>query len=175
MDAVDRCQLRLATPADRGFVLDLSARCFEHLGDYRAILGGWLAHPGVRTTLAVDPTRGPVGHAMQAFTRGPLDLRPTATLIAIAVHPVARRRGIARLLLDAALDLAGAEAPLIDAADRMRLEVAADNPAARALFTGVGFVHRPRGDGRYPNGQRYLCLERRLTPAHHTAPCAPRA
>ncbi len=157
-------QLRLATPADRGFVLDLSAQSFGHLGDYRAILGGWFDHPGVRTTLAVEPERGPVGYVMQAFVRGELDLQPIADLVAIAVEPALRRRGIARLLLDAALELAATEAALIDAADRMRLEVAADNAAARALFVSQGFVHRPRGDGRYPNGQRYLCLERALRP-----------
>lgn len=156
-------------------MLDLSARCFEHLGDYRTILGGWFDHPGVRTTLALDAGREPVGYVMQAFVQGELDLRPVADLIAIAVHPDARRAGYARLLLGAALDLARTEAALIDAADRMRLEVAVDNPAARALFVAAGFAHRPRGDGRYPNGQRYLCLERRLDPAREASMHAPRA
>lgn len=154
--------IRPGTDADRAFVLDLSAACFGHLGDYRQILAGWAAHPGVRITIAAEPGGAPIGYAMQAFVQGEWDLYPTADLIALAVTPRARRRGVARLLLDCAVDLARAEAPLIGAADTMRLEVAADNTAARALFEGAGFRHRPRGDGRYPNGQRYLCLERRL-------------
>ena len=143
-------------------MLDLSAESFGHLGDYRSILGGWFDHPGVRTTLAIDPEQGPAGYVMQAFVRGEFDLQPVADVIAVAVEPAMRRRGIARLLLRSALELAATEAGLIGAADRMRLEVAADNDAARALFASLGFVHRPRGDGRYPNGQRYLCLERRF-------------
>lgn len=145
-------------------MLDLSVHSFGHLGDYRAILGGWFDHPGVRTTVACHPEHGPVGYVMQAFVRREFDLQPIADLVAIAVEPALRRHGIARLLLRAALDLARTEARLIDAADRMRLEVAVDNVAARTLFVAAGFVHRPRGDGRYPNGQRYLCLERRLEP-----------
>lgn len=167
-----RRQLRIATPGDRAFVLDLSAASFDHLGDYRSILGGWFDHPGVRTTLALDEAGAPVGHVMLAFVQGEFDLQPTATIVAIAVAPAARRRGLARLLLGAAIDLARAEARLVGAADRVRLEVAADNAAARALFAGAGFAHRPRGDGRYPNGQRYLCFERALEGRPEAAPRA---
>jgi len=169
VNAAAPCELRLATPDDRGFVLELSASCFGHLGDYRGILGGWFDHEGVRTTLAVDPVNGPAGFVMHAFVRGELDLHPTADLIAIAVASAARRRGVARLLLESAIGLARTEAGLIDATDRIRLDVAADNAAARALFEAAGFVHRPRRDGRYPNGQRYLRLELCLRSGRPTA------
>lgn len=154
-------ELRRADAADAGFVLDLAASCFAGLGDYRQILAGWLTHPGVRTTVAVADG-APIGFSMLAFVRGEDDLRPTADLVAIAVTPAARRRGVAGALLTHALGVARFDAALLDAAAVIRLEVADGNTAARALFCAAGFQHRPRGDGHYPSGERYRCLERPL-------------
>lgn len=154
-------QLRRAEAGDAAFVLDLAASCFSGLGDYRMILAGWFSHPGVRTTVALDGDV-PIGFSMLAFVRGEDDRRPIADLVAIAVAPFARRRGIAGSLLTHALGVARFDAALLDAADVIRLEVADGNAAARALFAAAGFRHRPRGDGRYPSGERYRCLERPL-------------
>jgi len=52
----------------------------------------------------------------------------------VAVHPEHQRRGLARLLLDAAVASARA-----DGADRMLLEVSAANTAALALYETAGF------------------------------------
>jgi ribosomal protein S18 acetylase RimI-like enzyme len=154
-------ELRRAEAADEDFVLDLAAFSFAELGDYRAILAGWFSHPGVRTTLALSDGK-PVGFSMLAFVRGEDDRRPTADLVAIAVVPAARRCGVAGALLTHVLGVARFDAVLLRAADVIRLEVADGNAAARALFTAAGFHHRPRGDGRYPSGERYRCLERPL-------------
>lgn len=154
-------ELRRAEAADEDFVLDLAAFSFAELGDYRAILAGWFSHPGVRTTLALSDGK-PVGFSMLAFVRGEDDRRPTADLVAIAVVPAARRCGVAGALLTHILGVARFDAVLLRAADVIRLEVADGNAAARALFTAAGFHHRPRGDGRYPSGERYRCLERPL-------------
>lgn len=153
-------ELRRAGAADAAFVLDLAAESFAHLGDYRTILAGWFAHPAVRTTLALDDGR-PIGFSMLAFLQSDYE-KPTADLVALAVTPEARRGGVARALLTHVIAIARLDAARIGAADVIRLEVADDNAAARALFEGAGFSHRPRGDGRYPSGARYRRLERTL-------------
>jgi ribosomal-protein-alanine N-acetyltransferase len=53
----------------------------------------------------------------------------------LAVRPGARRRGLGRFLLEAALTRAGRAG-----ARRALLEVRAGNDAARALYAGCGFV-----------------------------------
>lgn len=153
-------ELRRADAVDASFVLDLAAHSFAHLGDYRTILAGWFAHPAVRTTLAIDGG-DPIGFSMLAFLQGDYG-PPTADLVALAVVPEARRQGIARALLTHLIAIARVDAARIGAADVIRLEVADDNAAARALFEGAGFCHRPRDDGRYPSGARYRRLERPL-------------
>lgn len=153
---------RPATPADRDFVLDLAAEAFARLGDYRTILAGWFDHEGVQTTIAEADER--VGFTMLAFVRSDIDAGPVAELVAIAVEPAWRRRGIARMLLERVVATAQAQADLVGARHRIALTVAEDNPAAQALFAEAGFVHRPRGDGRYPSGQRYHRLERPFVP-----------
>jgi [ribosomal protein S18]-alanine N-acetyltransferase len=63
-------------------------------------------------------------------------------IITLAVRPEARRRGVARRLIDAAaVQAIGA------GADEMFLEVAEDNPAALGLYHAAGFqpVGRRRG------------------------------
>ena len=62
-----------------------------------------------------------------------------AEVLTLAVSPAYRRQGIGSRLLENATALAGARG-----AGRMFLEVAADNPAAIALYEGAGF--RPVGN-----------------------------
>ena len=57
-----------------------------------------------------------------------------AELLTLAVAPAARRRGIGRALLDAAL-----EAARLSGAEVLHLEVAAGNTAALALYAAAGF------------------------------------
>ena len=67
-----------------------------------------------------------------------------AEILTLAIGPDSRRQGLARTLTDAAAQLArtlGAES--------LFLEVAEDNPAALALYTGAGFVQVGRRRGYY--------------------------
>ena len=87
-----------------------------------------------------------------------------AELLTIAVAPEARRRGLGRKLMARFIyhaQLRGAE--------RTFLEVAADNPAAIALYESCGFrqAGTRRGYYRTPTGQRIaaLVLARALPPA----------
>jgi ribosomal-protein-alanine N-acetyltransferase len=69
---------------------------------------------------------------------------PEAELLTLAVHPAARRRGLATLLV--AEFEAGAAAR---GAEECLLEVAASNAAARALYARLGYLPAGRRAGYY--------------------------
>jgi ribosomal-protein-alanine N-acetyltransferase len=109
--------------------------------------------------------RGPGGAALQvgAPPGGFVLLRVLVgegEILALAIEPALRRTGLGRALVDAALTHAahaGAEA--------VWLEVAEDNPAARALYADAGFVEIGRRRGYYPRADGpadALVLQRRL-------------
>ncbi len=87
-----------------------------------------------------------------------------AELLTIAVAPEARRRGLGRKLMARFIYQAQ-----LRGAERTFLEVAADNPAAIALYESCGFrqAGTRRGYYRTPTGQRIdaLVLARDLPPA----------
>jgi len=80
----------------------------------------------------------------------------TAEILTLAVHPAARRKGLARALVEAGLAAARAHG-----ADRMLLDVAATNTAARALYSGLGFYEDGRRR-RYYGEVDAVLLSRRL-------------
>lgn len=67
-----------------------------------------------------------------------------AEILTLAVRPPARRRGVGAHLLAQGAILAGA-----GGAERLFLEVAEDNVAARALYARAGFVEAGRRRGYY--------------------------
>ena len=100
-----------------------------------------LASPGVFALAAVD--QAPVGLILMRAIAG------EAEVLTLAVQPTHRRRGLGRALLQAGLGGA-----LAAGAETVFLEVAADNPAALALYREAGFeaaghragyYHRPGG------------------------------
>jgi ribosomal-protein-alanine N-acetyltransferase len=114
---------------------ELHARCFpEEPWDAEA-LSRILALSGVIGFVAWQGDR-PAGFALAR------DLGAECEILSIGVLPEFRRCGIGAALLDA----------IFDAARRLGLpsivlEVAADNPGARALYAGMGFIavgRRPR-------------------------------
>lgn len=70
-----------------------------------------------------------------------------AEILTLAVRPLARRRGLGRALVAAAL----AQARDAGAA-ALFLEVGVENPAALALYAGLGFVQVGRRKGYYRDG-----------------------
>ena len=93
-----------------------------------------LRDPGILATLAIRG-EAPAGFSFIRVAG------PEAEILALAVAPDHRRHGIGRRLIDAAVDdcaHAGVE--------KLFLEVAVPNDAARALYAGCGFRqvgHRP--------------------------------
>lgn len=86
-----------------------------------------LANPGARCWVA--ETREQVAGFL-VFWR----VLDEAELATLAVHPAFRQRGIARLLLQTAMDSAYAEGARI-----YHLEVRAENEAAQKLYRSLGF------------------------------------
>lgn len=85
-------------------------------------------------------------------------LGDVADLERIAVLPFARRRGIAGELLEQLIEAAGGHG-----AERMLLEVAADNEAAIGLYESYGFAAISTRKGYYPDGNDAQIMERRVT------------
>lgn len=73
-----------------------------------------------------------------------------AEILTLAVAPAARRQGIGAMLVETAAALAAQ-----GGAHGLFLEVAADNPAAQALYRGLGFADAGRRAGYYarPEGR----------------------
>src|SRR5688500_8427129 len=130
-------RMRAAGPLDLAAVRSLGRRLFAARGDYGQAVAMMFRARGVRTVVAED--RELIGFVM--FGEGHVH--------AIGVGPTAQRAGVGRALLRHALaEMAGRE---------VRLEVARDAEAARALFEGEGF--RPTGEGgTYPSGTPYDSL-----------------
>jgi [ribosomal protein S18]-alanine N-acetyltransferase len=84
-------------------------------------------------------------------------------ILTLAVAPAARRTGLGRVLMQAAMNEAAAAG-----AQGMSLEVAVDNEPALALYRGLGFteISRRRRYYQRPDGEMdALVLARRLPPA----------
>ncbi len=86
-----------------------------------------------------------------------------AEILTLAVRPAARRQGLGRRLTDAAVEKARASG-----AERLFLDVAADNIAALALYTAAGFEAAGRRAGYYTRlaapGVDALVLKKPLRP-----------
>jgi ribosomal protein S18 acetylase RimI-like enzyme len=154
--------VRAGSPADDEWIVALGTEAYAALGDYHGALTGWLAQPGVTRLVAIDPERTRLGFVLTGFC-GADDLPAgelICDLIAVAVEPEARGRGVGRRLVDATIDLAEtARAAGVRVVD-VRLTVADDNPVARHLFATAGFTMRDPAHGQYDNGQRALRLGR---------------
>jgi len=157
----DTVVLRPGQRGDRPFIRALAADAFAAYGDYGPLLLEWFATPGVEATIAEDGGQ-PVGLTLVAFVADPEAAGFwVADVLAIAVAPSSRRRGLGRRLLQAVL------ARVVEAARRwpvraVRLSVAEDNAPARALFAGAGFQYTGRAESFYPRGQRALHMRRPL-------------
>ena len=95
-----------------------------------------------------------VGHAVTSLAGD------IAELQRIAVTPAARRTGVASGLLEAVIELAGRS----DEADRMLLEVRADNAGALAFYAARGFVEVDRRPKYYRDGSTAVVMRLPLGP-----------
>lgn len=149
--------------ADRAWMLALGGAAFADLGPYQEILAAWLQRAGVFAWLA-DAGGERVGFALLAFYEERVDdgLVEVADLLALAVTPAHRRRGVASALLRHVIDAAAhGRAHGAHGATVLRLTVASDNAGAHALYLRHGFVDDAAAATSYPSG---LVARRMLRP-----------
>ncbi len=154
--------LRAATAGDVAAVVALESSLFgpdawseaqvreELTGERRS---AWVA------TGATGPAPGAAGPAVAGYAVT-LTAGEVVDLQRIGVHPDHQRRGLARLLLDAAVGAARAEG-----ADRMLLEVSAANQAALALYEAAGFEEIDRRRRYYRDDTDAVVMRLRLAAA----------
>ena len=131
--------MRRAEPTDAPALAVLHGRAFETPWSARA-LAGFMGDAGVLTLVEGDPPEG----FMLIRTMG-----GEAEVLTLAVDPAARRTGVGRRLVEAAVASARA-----GGAGFLFLEVAEDNAPALALYRRAAFVEigRRRGYYRRSNG-----------------------
>jgi len=141
--------IRPATEADVGAIAALERTLFGADAWTREQITQELAGAGrevlVATGSADDPPEGLTGYVATMLIADVIDLQR------IAVRPELQRRGLASALVAEAL-----KRP----AERMLLEVAETNEAARAFYATVGFVEIGRRRHYYSDGSDALVLER---------------
>ncbi len=148
--------VRPMRPTDRAAVAGLGERLFEAYGDYGPALHRWVRHPDVSTLVAATKA-GLVGFAMVGPVLGPDD-RLDVYLFGIAVDEAWRRRGLGGALLDAAVVEAARRGRRWEAG-LLRLDVAASNTSAIALFRGAGFEdHDAAPADAYRSGEPALSM-----------------
>lgn len=130
-------QLRPADGSDAQMLAALQSESFDDIWS-RGAIEDLLAMPGAFALIA----------ELDGVPRGFVLARSAADeaeILSIAVHSTARRQGLGRALLEAAL---------VEAASRgakaMFLEVAVDNRAGLGLYTALGFAEAGRRRAYYP-------------------------
>ena len=160
--------IRRATRRDWDWIVSVATSVYDDLGDYETIIPSWLEHPGVLTYIdeieAAHNGAGPLrGFILLGFYQPPGESAGeyVADLLAIAVHPHHRRRGVGRALLDHAIAVA-ARAGRTTICPEIRLTVAHTNEVGQHLFSSSGFRVLDANHGSYDGGQRAIRMARLL-------------
>jgi ribosomal-protein-alanine N-acetyltransferase len=124
----DSFRLRPASSADLAELVSLERSSFSDPWT-PAQLAGTLAHPATLGAVVEGAGSRVVGYLLSRV------VGDEAEILTLAVHPIQRRRGLGRRLLEGVL------ATLADRGIRaVWLEVRASNQGAQALYTGAGFI-----------------------------------
>ena len=142
-----------ATLRDRDFLESLAGDSFRPFGNYGKLLRGWSEEPGVHTYIARDDDKTRVGFVMLGFYYADHQRRSVyGDILAIAVAPNQRSRGVGRLLLRHAVEMSYQARRTLDVRE-VRLSVAHTNLTAQRLFASEGFSEGNEARGRYDGGQ----------------------
>ena len=137
-------QVRPAEPADAEVIVAWEQQIFGS--------DAWPGHlVPLESTLVAELAGERVGYLVATTAADVADLHR------IAVDPERRRQGVAAALLDAARGVVRRHG-----AQRMLLEVRADNVEARAFYADAGFVQIDQRRGYYRDGTDALVLSLRL-------------
>ena len=142
-----KISVRRANPADVGFIGRLSGNAFSVYGPYRSLVTGWFESNSTMTLVCIEKGE-PVGFAMMGRLLDESEKEPRCELLAIAVEPEARRRGVARMLLREIEK----EAKRLNE-HTLFLHTATENIPAQNLFKKHGFTTQSVKKHFYPSGQ----------------------
>lgn len=146
-------RIALARPEDLDALLALEEAAFPGDRMSRRALARNIGSPSLCFLVARDGKRL-IGHALVAFRAG----STLGRLYSLAVWPSQTGQGLGRKLLAAAERRARARG-----ANRLRLEVRADNEAAIRLYDRAGYRLFARVPDYYEDGQAALRYEKTLT------------
>jgi ribosomal-protein-alanine N-acetyltransferase len=150
--------LRPAEEEDRSFIKDLSAEAFAAFGPYRRIVSHWLRDRFVHTyVLEEEGQTTPLGYFMLGLML-PRFLCFTVEVMAIAVIPTHRGKGLGSYMLREAERLVRAEGYR-----RLRAHVGCENEVALRMFTKAGFRLKKRLKNYYPSGLDAYELVKKLS------------
>jgi [ribosomal protein S18]-alanine N-acetyltransferase len=151
----DGFEIRAAHLADIDALVRLEAECFASDKLSRRSFLRFAKSPSAAFLIAcrADRKEDPVGYAIVLFRRG----GRSARLYSIAVSSEAAGRGAGSGLLAAAEAIARRRG-----AERLHLEVRADNPSAIRLYRLKGYRELGARDGYYEDGMRALLFSRAL-------------
>ena len=141
-------RIETATRAHLPLLAAMHARCFPRDPWDEKSLAEILAIPTAFGRVALDGAARPAGFALAVTPAGVCDV---ATL---CVLPEARRRGVARRLVEGLILEARRRG-----AEEVTLEVGEHNRAARALYEAAGFACLGRRNNYYRDGEAALTLK----------------
>jgi ribosomal-protein-alanine N-acetyltransferase len=145
--------IRAAQPSDLSALCILEETSFT--GDKLSLrsLQRFLNRPSAKVLVA-ETQKSCLGYALILFRKNSL----VARLYSIAVDRAARGRGVGRALLEASEGVARKRGCLA-----VRLEVRADNTAARAMYLDAGYTAKVVIGAYYEDGMAAVRLEKRFT------------
>jgi len=136
-----------AKALDVDFIGRLSGIAFEKYGSYQDVVSQWFQSEMTETFIGRMERRH-VGFAMLGLIKDEDSVQKVCELLAIAVEPDQRYKGIGQMLLNAVEQKA-----FEWQTDRIILHTAKENLTARNLFTRNGFVSWGLRKHFYPAGQ----------------------
>jgi ribosomal protein S18 acetylase RimI-like enzyme len=129
------------------YIRSLSKEAFREYGPYEEMLPDWFMS-GITVTLLAVLEERPVGFAMIRRVGRESRLHPVSELLAIAVEPPQRKRGIGNLLLSEMEKTARSTG-----IQTLVLHTGIKNLPGRALFKKHGFILLDTKSGVYEGGQ----------------------
>lgn len=148
----DRIAVRPAKAGDAPFIRRLSRRAFQVYGPYGDTVVRWFAS-GMTATLIAFNGDIPAGFAIIGPSSEEDRVPHAAELLALAVEPGQRRKGIGKALMGAIETIA-----LQSGVQRILLHTSTDNVLARRLFEGQGYEVEGLKANFYPRGQDALLM-----------------
>ncbi len=149
-----RIRIGPAMALDLDFIRALSRRAFQKYGSYQDVISQWFQSE-MTDTIIGRMERGPVGFAMIGLMEDEDPVQKVCELLAIAVEPDKRHKGIGQMLMKAVEEKA-----VEWQAERIVLHTAEENLPARSLFTRNGFVPWGMKTHFYPAGQDALVMSK---------------